>query len=74
MLNRMYVNIEGGQKCSMPRYYKNKIYDEVERKCVAFAYADKFKNNYVENQRDLAQSHIAQFKNMYRNAEKNRSL
>lgn len=58
----------------MPRYYKNRIYDEIERKCIAFAYADKFKDQYNENQRDVAESHIMQFKNMYRNYEKDRSL
>lgn len=30
--NRMYVNLEGGKKASMPRYYKQKIYTEEERK------------------------------------------
>jgi len=30
--NRCYVNIDGGKKASMPRYYKDKIYNEEERK------------------------------------------
>lgn len=34
--NRMYCNIEDGKKISMPRYYKDKIYNEQERKRVAF--------------------------------------
>lgn len=34
--NRMYVNIDGGKKIAMPRYYKQKIYDETERKRAAF--------------------------------------
>lgn len=29
--NRMYCNIPDGKKISMPRYYKNKIYEEYER-------------------------------------------
>lgn len=30
--NRMYCNLEDGKKIGMPRYYKNKIYDEETRK------------------------------------------
>lgn len=35
LLNRMYVNIEGGKKAAMPRYYKNKIYTDDERSIIA---------------------------------------
>lgn len=35
--SRMYLNLEGGKKCSMPRYYKDKIYDEHERSIIAAA-------------------------------------
>lgn len=31
MDNRMYCNIQDGKKIAMPRYYKDKIYDEYER-------------------------------------------
>lgn len=34
--NRMYCNLTDGKKISMPRYYKDKIYSEQERKRVAF--------------------------------------
>jgi len=34
--NRMYCNLTDGRKISMPRYYKDKIYSEQERKRVAF--------------------------------------
>lgn len=27
----MYVNLEGGKKAAMPRYYKDKIYNHEER-------------------------------------------
>lgn len=30
--NRMYCNLAGGKKIAMPRYYKNKIYSEEQRK------------------------------------------
>lgn len=34
--NRMYIPIEDGKKIAMPRYYKDKIYDELQRKRIAF--------------------------------------
>lgn len=34
--NRMYCNLEEGKKISMPRYYKDKIYSEQQRKQIAF--------------------------------------
>lgn len=34
--NRMYCNIEGGKKIAMPRYYKQKIYTETERKAAGY--------------------------------------
>lgn len=35
--NRMYCNIQDGKKISMPRYYKERIYHEAERKAVGAA-------------------------------------
>jgi len=35
--NRMYVPLEDGRKIAMPRYYKDKLYDEDEREQVAYA-------------------------------------
>lgn len=32
----MYLNLPNGKKCAMPRYYKQKIYNEREKKIVAF--------------------------------------
>lgn len=34
--NRMYCNAEGGVKISMPRYYKDKIYNDEQRERIAF--------------------------------------
>lgn len=34
LLNRMYVPLKDGKKCSMPRYYREKMYDEDEKKQV----------------------------------------
>lgn len=35
LLNRMYLNYDGGKKCSMPRYYKDRIYSQAERSEIA---------------------------------------
>lgn len=32
--NRMYCSIDGGKKIAMPRYYKNKIYTEEQRRLI----------------------------------------
>ncbi|QCQ84629.1 replication initiator protein [Blackfly microvirus SF02] len=29
--NRMHLNLQGGKKCAMPRYYKNKLYSDQEK-------------------------------------------
>lgn len=34
--NRMYCALEEGKKIAMPRYYKDKIYDEHQRKRIAY--------------------------------------
>jgi len=34
---RMYLNLPGGQKISMPRYYKDKIFNDEERELAAYA-------------------------------------
>lgn len=41
--NRMYVNIPGGKKASMPRYYKDKIYETWERKLAASTQLNKIR-------------------------------
>ena len=35
--NRMYVNLKDGKKCTMPRYFKDKLYNDSERRIVADA-------------------------------------
>lgn len=34
--NRMYVPLKGGQKIAMPRYYKQKIYSDLERQLIGY--------------------------------------
>lgn len=39
--NRMYLNVGGGKKIAMPRYYKLKLYDELERDKIGAAMRTK---------------------------------
>lgn len=35
--NRMYCPLEDGKKIAMPRYYKNKLYDDEQKEAIAYA-------------------------------------
>lgn len=78
ILNRMYCNAEGSKKISMPRYYKEKIYDKEQRERVGKhtrdemekredEYAKHYPGDYV---RDKVESHKAAFKNFKINSNK----
>lgn len=41
--NRMYVNLPGGNKATMPRYYKDKIYESWERKLASSTQLNKIR-------------------------------
>lgn len=83
-INRMYVTTDQGQKVSMPRYYKEKIYVETElRRIGHFAIQTAITKllEHEENMRQLhgdravevqTEIHINQFKKMYSDAEKGR--
>lgn len=71
--NRMYVNVDGNKKVSMPRYFKDKIYSDEQRKRVAyFSRLEMIKreqkamqeegDNYYRNR---SEKHIAEFKKMH---------
>lgn len=70
--NRMYCNLEGGKKIAMPRYYKDKIYSEMERKRIAHfqkvkAIADEEKRllqETAEDQWNRLQLHLNQVRIM----------
>lgn len=87
MVDRMYLTIPGGKKIAMPRYYKDKLYDDdFERPYIAQEQAklnrlrkeeaekkllDDFGDDYVRVQ---AEFHQDQFKKMHKDALKNRNL
>lgn len=84
---RMYCVVEGNKKIAMPRYYKDKIYDEVERHTIAQyhvmdahlrAEQERFEGIqiYGSEAEWLAartEYHKSQFRKMYKNAEENRT-
>lgn len=48
LVNRMYCNLTDGKKISMPRYYKDKIYSDLERKEIADAYQLKAVESFMK--------------------------
>lgn len=80
--NRMYCNLQDGKKIAMPRYYKNKIYTDFERKVAGFhtrirvvqEEARKEALGKNRSSRDLAEAHIQQFNQMHKTAEEGRYL
>lgn len=68
--NRMNLTIEDGKKIAMPRYYKEKIYTEGQRKMIANYQKqeiekreERIKCIYGKNyERDLVQSHLGLFR------------
>lgn len=79
VLDRMYCTLQDGKKISMPRYYKDKIYDENQREQIASHFKNQ-KNleyektvnhpDYTQLQRDKEQGIIAAYKKQNRNAHK----
>lgn len=80
--NRMYCNAEGGKKISMPRYYKDRIYNERERKRVAFFSRIKMVERQREEEikggdtywRDKAENDKAAFRRMNYKANQNQKF
>jgi len=76
--HRMYLNVDGNKKISMPRYYKEKLYNKYERKSIgASSHADmearteqqkiSYKGDYI---RDQIESDIQRFKKFNQNQKK----
>jgi len=56
LLNRMYINIDGGKKAAMPRYYKNKIYTDEQRKEIAGYQKGEIENRLLKNMSKVSHS------------------
>jgi hypothetical protein len=66
--DRLYCNLKDGKKIAMPRYYKDKIYTEYERKRVAFFTRQRMVKEQLEKINNdpqyfekLAITHLGQF-------------
>lgn len=80
MLERMFCPIEDGKKIAMPRYYKDRIYAEHERKRIAFFAKQKIVKEELQKLRDdpeyyakKAISDQGQFDRMHYHAELGRT-
>lgn len=84
--NRMYVQLDDGQKVSMPRYFKDRIYNDQQRERVGFFSRFKALQKSDETEQQLREIHgtdyykvlveidKAKYEKMYRESLKNRSL
>lgn len=86
LTNRMHHVIEGGKLIAMPRYYKDKIYTEQERKIIAWAAIEQNIKNEIEKTdeeirlfgennylRVRVERDALSFKKMYQNAKTGRN-
>jgi hypothetical protein len=80
--NRMYLPMKEGKKIAMPRYYKDKIYNESDKTRISRHLAKITEDetdaqmliqgeNYFHN---MAQRAIAQFRKMYKQSKLNEKL
>lgn len=84
LINRTHLVIEDGKKIAMPRYYKDKVYDEDQKELIGNSaqllaikskqeYQEYMIKEYGENWENIHREAIARdFKKMYASAEKNR--
>lgn len=77
-LTRMYCNLKDGKKIAMPRYYKNKIYEEKERKIIGVHVRSeqlkKQENAPYRCPTEKVQRDIAAFKNMQLKSFQNQKI
>jgi len=84
LLNRMYVPIEDGKKIAMPRYFKDKIYTEIEKDKINEHMVKigeledekllQFYGSEYEKERILMEQGLKAFKKMYKNSEEQRKM
>lgn len=84
--NRMNCVLPDGKVIAMPRYYKDKVYTEQERKIIAWhaireniereiEYQKAMQKLHGQNWRSIEiQNHLLMFKKMHNDADKNRHL
>lgn len=70
---RQYCPLPDGKKIAMPRYYRNKLYTEQQKKRLQFFASIREIEINPMNSRDLAEAHAAAFKKFYHQAELGRN-
>lgn len=66
--NRMYLTLEDGRKVGMPRYYKEKLYDTVEKMKIARVSEKKMLEEYVKIIDEVYQWDIVKHRNSVRSS------
>lgn len=62
--NRMYLNLTDGKKIAMPRYYKDKLYDEEEREIAIYAGLLRCREKQdrdTRSEKEIAEAKLAAF-------------
>lgn len=79
--DRMYCNLTDGDKCAMPRYFKQKVYTELERKRVGYytrlRMVKELEQKLIDNPdyyRDKAEADKAAFRLMEKNSSFNTKI
>lgn len=80
--DRVYIPLEGGKKIAMPRYYRDKIYNEHQKKALAFWSRRKWEQQLEKHMKEAggyyefslleANAIKQEFKNMYSKAVEGR--
>lgn len=79
---RMYIPLKDGKKIAMPRYYKDKIYNQYEKNEVAHSIKKLAEETLKKEMQELgenyyqimAERHITAFRKMHKNAEQGEKL
>lgn len=72
LYNRMYLNLPGGGKCGMPRYYKQKLYTPEEQEEIGIRAMNKMEEELLEKLRvdpEYYRNEAERVKMLYRSME-----
>jgi hypothetical protein len=82
IVNRMFVNLKGGKKASMPRYFKEKIYNDEEKRLISEAMEEKQLIQEMETieklgelyAKTVVERHELAFEKMYKISNEKRNI
>lgn len=70
---RQYCPLPDGKKIAMPRYYRDKLYTESQKKRLQFFASLREEEINPMPERDIVEAHVAAFKKFYHQAEQGRN-